>query len=194
MSRKPRRVAAPAVRSALTIRSIPATPIATNAAAANVADLGSVLGLSGDAGAGLLENNAELDRDEVSESASRHSNSPRPAVVRACSASTTSPLEVNDNSAVSATLSPAPIVDACRSYGRLRAETVNRRHELTPEWRGLGRKEFDRLCEEASGAFGIRRNIIGTGWTRRHNSFATASTPQNGGDALESRMGRNESQ
>jgi hypothetical protein len=33
------------------------------------------------------------------------------------------PLEVNDNSPVSATLSPAPIVDACHPYRRPRAET-----------------------------------------------------------------------
>jgi hypothetical protein len=33
------------------------------------------------------------------------------------------PLEVNDNSPVSATLSPAPIVDACHPYKRPRAET-----------------------------------------------------------------------
>jgi hypothetical protein len=33
------------------------------------------------------------------------------------------PLEVNDNSPVSATLSPAPIVDACHRYRRSRAET-----------------------------------------------------------------------
>src|SRR5271157_1517721 len=33
------------------------------------------------------------------------------------------PLQVNDNGPVSATLSPAPIVDACHSYSRLGAET-----------------------------------------------------------------------
>src|ERR1700722_1369778 len=33
------------------------------------------------------------------------------------------PLEVNDDSPVSATLSPAPVIDACHPYSRLRAET-----------------------------------------------------------------------
>src|SRR5271157_4514937 len=33
------------------------------------------------------------------------------------------PLQVNDNGPVSATLSPAPVVDACHSYSRLGAET-----------------------------------------------------------------------